>query len=151
MGSTDACERIKHIGRRDSALFAAKGNPTEPHKNVVHQHRLAELPQGENLEYHVIVDNYCIHKRCDEWLAAHPNVTFHFTPTSASWLNMVEIWFNIMTRKILRGASFDSKDALADALMNYIKLYNLSAEPFIWRKREVRGSQIKDTIINLYG
>jgi len=112
---------------------------------------LAELPQGENLEYHVIVDNYCIHKRCDEWLAAHPNVTFHFTPTSASWLNMVEIWFNIMTRKILRGASFDSKDALADALMNYIKLYNLSAEPFIWRKREVCGSQIKDTISNLCG
>ncbi len=112
---------------------------------------LAELPKGESVEYHAILDNYCIHKRCDSWLAAHPNVTFHYTPTSASWLNMVEVWFNIMTRKILRGASFDSKDELADAITAYIEVYNASAEPFEWRKREVVGSQIKDTISNLYG
>ena len=46
-------------------------------------------------EVHVIVDNYCTHKKNDDWLAAHPNVTFHFTPTSAFWLNQVEIWFGI--------------------------------------------------------
>lgn len=49
---------------------------------------MMELPADR--EIHVILDNYCIHKRNEEWLAAHPNVTFHFTPTSASWLNMVE-------------------------------------------------------------
>jgi transposase len=105
---------------------------------------LAELPSSETVEYHVILDNYCIHKRCDEWLGAHPNVFFHYTPTSASWLNQVEIWFNIMTRKVLRGASFASTKALSDAIIGYIDSYNASAEPFIWKKREVHGSQIKD-------
>jgi len=112
---------------------------------------LKELPADEDAEYHVILDNYCIHKRCDEWLVAHPNVFFHFTPTSASWLNMVEIWFNIMTRKILRGASFDSTAALSEAINGYIKAYNETAEPFVWKKREVSGSQIKNNISNLRG
>ena len=88
---------------------------------------LKELPSGEDIHYYVILDNYCIHKRCDEWLAANPNVTFHFTPTSASWLNMVEIWFNIMTRKVLRGASFDTTSALSDAILGYIQAYNETA------------------------
>jgi hypothetical protein len=50
-------------------------------------------------ELHVIMDNYCIHKKCDEWLLAHPGVKFHYTPTSASWLNLVEVFFGIFTRK----------------------------------------------------
>ena len=99
----------------------------------------------------MILDNYCIHKRCNEWLDAHQNVFFHYTPTSASWLNMVEIWFNIMSRKVLRGASFDSTSALAEAISAYIGAYNETAEPFIWKKREVRGSQIKDNLSNLRG
>jgi transposase len=110
---------------------------------------LTELPTSETAEYHVILDNYSIHKRCDEWLKANPNVFFHFTPTSASWLNQVEIWFNIMTRKVLRGASFDSIEQLCEAIEKYIASYNKSAEPFIWKKREVKGTQIKDTIANL--
>ena len=57
------------------------------------------------MELHVILDNYGTHKKCDAWLAAHPNVHFHFTPTSASWLNQVEIWFGILSRKALRGLS----------------------------------------------
>jgi transposase len=112
---------------------------------------LKELPSRESVQYHVILDNYCIHKRCDEWLAANPNVTFHYTPTSASWLNQIEIWFNIMSRKILRGASFDSTSVLAQAIAGYIKAYNETAQPFIWKKREVKGSQIKDTLSNLRG
>lgn len=51
---------------------------------------LSELHGSETTEYHVILDNYCIHKRCDEWLSKHPNVFFHYTPTSASWLNQNE-------------------------------------------------------------
>jgi transposase len=110
---------------------------------------MTELPQGDGKEYHVILDNYCIHKRNDEWLAKNENVYFHFTPTSASWLNQVEIWFNIMTRKVLRGASFDSVQQLCEAIEKYISAYNETAEPFVWKKREVHGSQIKDTIGNL--
>ena len=54
-------------------------------------------------ELHIIVDNYSTHKKNEQWLQEHPNVFFHFTPTSASWLNQVEIWFGILTRKALRG------------------------------------------------
>ncbi len=75
-------------------------------------------------EIHVIVDNYCTHKKNEEWLKAHPNVTFHFTPTSASWLNMVEIWLGILTRKALRGASFHSTQALAQAIEDFCEVYN---------------------------
>jgi len=100
-------------------------------------------------ELHVILDNYCIHKKNDTWLAEHPNVHFHFTPTSASWLNQVEIWFGIFSRKVLRGGNFEGKAALKNAVEKYINAYKKIAKPFAWKKREVRGSQIKDTIINL--
>lgn len=110
---------------------------------------LKELPSGPELEYHVILDNYCIHKRCDQWLMEHVNVFFHYTPTSASWLNQIEIWFNIMTRKVLKGASFDHVKQLTDAIHKFIEAYNEHAEPFEWKKREVKGSQIRNTISNL--
>lgn len=108
---------------------------------------LADYPGDK--EIHVILDNYCIHKKNDEWLAKHPNVYFHFTPTSASWLNMVEIWFGIFSRKALRGASFKSTAQLRDAIEAYLEAYKETAKPFVWRKREVKGSQLKNTIVNL--
>lgn len=106
-----------------------------------------DIPQTQ--EIHVILDNYCTHKKNEEWLKAHPNVTFHFTPTSASWLNMVEIWLGILTRKTLKGASFNSTQELAQAISDFCEVYNASAKPFIWKKREVKGSQLKNTIANL--
>jgi len=100
-------------------------------------------------EIHVILDNYCIHKKNDAWLMEHPNVHFHFTPTSASWLNQVEIWFGIMSRKVLRGGSFKSQDDLRIAIEAFVKAYGPTAKPFRWRKREVKGSQLRNTIVNL--
>lgn len=100
-------------------------------------------------EVHIILDNYCTHKKNDDWLAAHPNVNFHFTPTSASWLNQVEIWFGIMSRKTLRGASFSSIEQLTQAIKDFVAAYNNNANPFVWRKREVKGSQLRNTIVNL--
>jgi len=108
---------------------------------------LTELPG--NGDIHVILDNYCIHKKNDAWLAAHPNVFFHFTPTSASWLNQVEIWFGIMSRKALRGASFRDVTELRQAIEAFVAAYGPKAKPFIWRKREVKGSQLRNTIVNL--
>jgi len=108
---------------------------------------VAEVPQDK--EIHAILDNYCIHKKCDEWLAKHPNVTFHFTPTSASWLNQVEIWFGILGRKVLKGASHKSKEELRHSVESYVNSYNETARPFKWRKREVKGAQLKNTIVNL--
>lgn len=108
---------------------------------------LAETPA--ETELHVILDNYCTHKRCHAWLEEHPNVFFHFTPTSASWLNQVEIWFGILSRKTLRGASFKSITELRQAIEAFVAAYNPTATPFRWRKREVRGSQLRNTIANL--
>jgi len=108
---------------------------------------VAELPGDK--EIHVILDNYCTHKKNDVWLAAHPNVFFHFTPTSASWLNLVEVWFGILSRKALRGASFEHVHALREAIEAFIKAYGPKAKPFVWRKREVKGTQLRNIIVNL--
>jgi transposase len=108
---------------------------------------VADLPNDK--EIHVILDNYCIHKKNDAWLAAHQNVHFHFTPTSASWLNQVEIWFGIFARKALRGANFKSIEQLRQAIEAFVAAYGPTAKPFVWRKREVRGSQLRNTIVNL--
>jgi transposase len=108
---------------------------------------VADVPADR--EIHAILDNYCTHKKNDAWLKAHPNVTFHFTPTSASWLNQVEVWFGILTRKALKGASFDSKEALAKAIQDFCEVWHENAHPFIWRKREVKGAQLRNTIQNL--
>lgn len=108
---------------------------------------VAEVPAEQQI--HVILDNYSTHKKNEDWLAAHPNVTFHFTPTSASWLNQVEIWFGIFQRKTLRNASFTSVEQLADAIRAFTDAYNQNAAPFVWRKREVRGAQLRNTIVNL--
>ena len=108
---------------------------------------VADAPSDREL--HVILDNYCTHKKCDAWLAKNPNVHFHFTPTSASWLNQVEIWFGIMSRKALRGASFKNVTELSHAIDAFIAAYNSTAKPFKWRKREVKGAQLRNTIVNL--
>jgi transposase len=110
-------------------------------------HLMTEMPEGKDI--HVILDNYCIHKRNDPWLAAHPNVAFHFTPTSASWLNQVEIWFGIFARKALKGASFRNIEELRRAIEAFVAAYGPTAKPFVWRKREVKGSQLRNTIVNV--
>src|SRR5437867_114066 len=89
---------------------------------------VAETPVDRQL--HVVLDNYCTHKKCDAWLALHPNVHFHFTPTSASWLNQVEIWFSILSRKALRGLSSRSTTELRQAIEEFIAAYTPNAKPF---------------------
>ena len=109
---------------------------------------IAEQPADK--EIHVILDNYSTHKKNDGWLAKFEGrVLFHFTPTSASWLNQIEIVFRLLQRKALTGASFTSKDQLRDAIEAFIRRHNERAKPFRWRKREVKGSQLRNTIINL--
>jgi transposase len=108
---------------------------------------LAEMPKDR--EIHMILDNLSTHKKNDDWLAANPRVRFHFTPTSASWLNQIEIWFGLLQRKALTGASFSSVEQLVQAITDFIKIHNQNAAPFIWRKREVKGAQLRNTIVNL--
>jgi len=105
--------------------------------------------QPADRQIHVILDNLNTHKKNEDRLAAHPNITFHFTPTSASWLNQVEIWFGIFQRKTLNNASFKSIEQLSQAIPAFMAAYNENAAPFVWRKREVRGAQLRNTIVNL--
>jgi transposase len=106
--------------------------------------------QPPDKEIHVILDNYSTHKQNDDWLARFDGrVQFHFTPTSASWLNQIEIVFSLLQRKTLNGASFKTKDELRDAIAAFIRKHNERAKPFRWRKREVKGSQLRNTVVNL--
>lgn len=108
---------------------------------------VADLPADK--EIHIILDNYCTHKKNEAWHSQHKNVFFHYTPTSASWLNQIEIWFSIMSRKALRGASFKNTGELREAIEAFVEAYSQKAKPFVWRKREVRGAQLRNTIVNL--
>ena len=83
---------------------------------------------------YVIVDNLAVHKTKEvrQWLTRHQRFEFVFTPTHASWLNQVEMWFSILTRRFLKDGIFDSKEELVERLMFYIKQYNTHAKPFRW-------------------
>jgi transposase len=96
-----------------------------------------------------VLDNYSIHKKNTEWLNAHPNVFFHYTPTSASWLNQIEIWFSILGRKALDGFSATSPEELAKQVHSFIELTNKEPTPFKWKKRKVKGAQLRNNIDNL--
>lgn len=91
-----------------------------------------------DLELHVVLDNLSTHKpKHDQWLARHRNVHFHFTPTHASWLNQVEVWFSILERATLQGASHTSPREVRAAIERFVTAYNETAAPFDWQKREV--------------
>ena len=93
---------------------------------------------------HVILDNLNTHKpKNDRWLKRHPNVHFHFTPTRASWLNQVEIWFSILQGKSLHGASFTSVKQLREHIDAFIEAYNENATPFVWTKAKVHQKRLK--------
>jgi transposase len=93
-----------------------------------------ETPADKAL--HLIVDNYATHKHpnVQRWLAKHPRVHMHFTPTSASWLNMVERFFRDITEKRLRRGVFTSVPELVNAINEYITHHNTQPKPFIWTK-----------------
>lgn len=85
---------------------------------------------------HVVLDNYHTHKHDDinNWLVKHPRITLHFTPTSGSWLNLVEVFFGIITRQAIRRGSFDNVKALVAAIRTFIDAYNNRCRPFVWTK-----------------
>ncbi len=112
--------RVEFLAFMDDivALLSRQGNPRRP--------RQSQDPQEER-----------------RLAQAHPNVRFHFTPTRASWLNQVEIWFSILAGKSLRGASFTSVDQLRQHIDAFINRYNQHASPFVWTKPEVHQHRFK--------
>ena len=93
-----------------------------------------QTPKGKTL--HLIADNYATHKHpvVQEWLAKHPRFHMHYTPTSASWLNMVERFFRDITVNRLRRGVFTSVPELVTAIKEYINHHNTKPKPFIWTK-----------------
>ena len=87
-------------------------------------------------ELHVVVDNYHTHSHRDveTWLANHPRITLHFTPTSGSWLNLVEVFFGIITRQAIRRGTFTNVKELVAAISRFIDGWNERCHPFIWTK-----------------
>ena len=87
-------------------------------------------------ELHLVLDNYQTHKHpnVNAWLTKHPRVTLHFTPTSASSMNLVEVFFSIITRQAIRRGSYQSVQDLTDAISRYIDGWNTRCQPFTWTK-----------------
>src|ERR1700675_2790606 len=139
-------EGVTHDYRRHgtttlfAALDTAKGTVlTRCRQRHRHQEYLDFLRQIDrnvppDLDVHVIVDNYATHKhpRVKRWLAARPRFHVHFTPTYASWLNQVEIWFNRITQRAIRRGTFRSVKELVTKIDQFVENDNQNARPFVW-------------------
>jgi hypothetical protein len=88
------------------------------------------------VKLHVVADNYATHNHPNvkAWLARHPRITMHYTPTSASWMNMVVIFFGIITRQAIRRGTLTSVGDLNGAIRVFIDAYNERCEPIVWTK-----------------
>ena len=108
------------------------------HRSIEFRHFLATVHAATptELELHLVLDNASTHKSplIQRWLVRHPRVHLHFTPTSGSWLNLVECWFSLLTARQLKRGRFGSVRALEDAIRRYIAATNLAGKPFVWTK-----------------
>ena len=142
-------ERRTHDYKRNgtTSLYAAfniltgevTGRVTSRHraKEFLDFMRQVERSTPKDLDLHIILDNSSTHKTAEvkEWLAEHPRIILHFTPTSASWLNAVEGWFSQLERRAIYRGVFTSVTELKNEIRRFIKAHNaLSAKPFKWTK-----------------
>jgi len=108
------------------------------------------IAQRPDQEMHVILDNLNTPKpKNDRWLAQHPKIHFHYTPTHASWLNQVEVWFSILSRQALRGANLHSVRELREKIDAFVQAYNQTAAPFEWTKVNVASKTLAHKYANL--
>lgn len=142
------CGTMTHDYKRHgtTTLFAALntldgrviGECMSKHRHQEFMRFLRRLDQEfpKEMPLHLIVDNYGTHKqpKVKLWLEKHPRFTLHFTPTSASWLNLVERWFREITEKRIRRESFESVPELIQAIEDYLSITNAAPKPFVWHK-----------------
>jgi transposase len=101
------------------------------------KHLARAYPDTEDgTDLHLVMDNYAAHKRVEirDWLAANPRIQVHFTPTSGSWLNLVEVWFGIIERQAIRRGTFPSVRDLMIKIRAFITGWNVRKHPFIWTR-----------------
>jgi putative transposase len=139
-------EGVTHDYRRHgtTTLFAALNTATgqvlsccrRRHRHQEYLDFLRTLEQNvpQDLDVHIIVDNYATHKhpRVKRWLAMRPRFHVHFTPTYASWLNQVEIWFHRITQQAIRRGTFQSVKELVAKIDQFVRSSNAQAQPFVW-------------------
>ncbi|MGV1089646.1 MAG: IS630 family transposase [Mycobacterium sp.] len=134
-----------YIRHGTATLFAALDTATgEVDSRIEDHHRSTEFLQfcrqlaraHPDIDLHFVMDNYATHKSKDfqAWLARNPRIKVHYTPTHASWMNMVEIFFGIAERQAIRRGSFTSATQLKQAIRRFITAYNKTAKPFKWIK-----------------
>jgi transposase len=144
-----------YVRHGTTSLFAAlevASGPViaQPYRQHRHQEflRFLKLIDGAvpaDLDLHLICDNYATHKTPEvkKWLLRHPRFQLHFTPTSASWLNLVERWFAELTRRKLRRSAHRSVTELEASLRQWTNQWNKNPKPFIWTKT---ADEILDTL-----
>ena len=117
----------------DGAVIA-QCKPRHRHQEFLAFLRHIEANVPAQLDIHLVVDNYATHKhpRVQRWLAARPRFHVHFTPTYASWLNQVEIWFNRITQRAIRRGTFRSVKELVTKIDQFVENDNQNARPFVW-------------------
>ena len=110
--------------------------PRHRHREFLRFLKLIDQQTPAGLDLHLVVDNYATHKTpaVKRWLKAHARFHLHFTPTSASWLNMVERFFAEITRNRIRRGTFKSVTELKSVIMDYLENHNADPKPFIWTK-----------------
>lgn len=108
--------------------------PRHRHEEFLRFLRVIDKQTPKGLDVHLILDNYSTHKHAEvaAWLAKHPRFHLHFTPTSSSWLNLVERWFRQITDKAIRRGVFHSVPDLIAAIEAYLMAHNDDPKPFIW-------------------
>jgi transposase len=150
-------ERRTHDYRRHgtTSLFAALNTTTgevigrcyRRHRSVEFKRFLKRIDHNvpQELEVHLVLDNYSTHKTAliHKWLVKRPRFHLHFTPTSASWINLIERWFALLTEKRIRRGTFRNTAQLETAIRDYIATCNDHPKPFIWTKT---ADEILETI-----
>ena len=104
------------------------------HQEFLQFLRYIEANVPEELDVHLVIDNYATHKHATvrRWLGARPRYHLHYTPTYASWLNQVETWFNIITQRAIRRGTFRSVPDLVARINTFVETYNRNTSPFVW-------------------
>ena len=112
----------------------ARCKPRHRHQEFLAFLKVLDAKTPKRLDLHLIVDNYRTHKHpvVNEWLEAHPRFHLHFTPTSSSWLNLVERYFAEITRKRIRRGTFRNVSELIAAINEYVRQTNADPKPFVW-------------------
>ena len=140
------CGTITHDYKRNgtTTLFAALSMldgkvigdcmPRHRHQEFIRFLKKIDSGTPADMDLHLIVDNYGTHKhpRLRSWMKRHPRFHIHFTPTSSSWLNLVERWFRDLTEKRLRRGSFSSVSTLVDAINAFLENHNQNPQVFVW-------------------